>query len=117
MQNSFHIDVERPGDALVVRPHGELDLNTTSELERALLGALERKPRILIVDLGAVEFMDSTGLRALLMAAEQADTAGHEFAVVQGPPQVQRLLDLTKVSDVLRVVADLQDLLGERPVG
>jgi anti-sigma B factor antagonist len=111
MQNSFHIDAERCGGAAVLRLHGELDVATVAQLEQAIVAAITGQPQIVIVDLGSLEFMDSTGLRAVLAANEDAREAAHDLALVQGPPQVQRLLELTRAVDHLRIAASLDELL------
>jgi anti-sigma B factor antagonist len=113
MPTAFHIDASRSGDAAVLSLHGELDVATTAQLEEALAVAAGEHPRRLIVDLSGLEFMDSTGLRAVLAANENAREGEHEFVLVQGPHQVQRLLELTRAVDHLQIAADLEELLGE----
>ena len=80
-------DVTHHNGAVVVHLQGELDLYNAPELRQALAEALERQPERLIVDLTAVEFIDSTALgvlvegraklpnrRAFLLAAPAAET-------------------------------------------
>jgi anti-anti-sigma factor len=55
--------------------------------------------------------MDSTGLSVLVRAHQQAAESEHEFAIVKGPPQVQRLLDLTGVAERLNIVDSPEELL------
>ncbi len=81
-------------------------------------GDLERSVREvsdyerLVVDLSDLEFIDSTGLSVLVAAHQQAVVAGREFSVVQGPPQVQRLLALTGLEQRLTVAETLEQLLN-----
>ncbi len=58
------------------------------------------KPDRLVIDLAALEFMDSTGLRTLLEARERALSEGHGLALRRGPRQVQRVLELTRTDEV-----------------
>jgi anti-sigma B factor antagonist len=80
-------DVTRLDGAVVVRLQGELDLYNAHEVRQALADAAEEAPERLIVDLAAVEFVDSTALgvfvegrarlanrRAFLLAAPAAET-------------------------------------------
>jgi anti-anti-sigma factor len=80
-------DVTRRDGAVVVRLQGELDLYNAHEVRQALLDAAESAPERLIVDLAAVEFVDSTALgvlvegraqlanrRAFMLAAPAAET-------------------------------------------
>jgi anti-anti-sigma factor len=110
VQSNFRIDVEQTEGATILRLVGELDLSTAPQLEREFTEQSARQPSLIVLDLRELQFMDSTGLRALLLAHETARTAGFRFGVVKGPRQVQRLLSLTRVADRL-VIADEPDEL------
>jgi anti-anti-sigma factor len=81
------LSVERQDSACVVRLAGELDLYNAEDVRRALFNACSDHPERLVVDLGGVEFVDSTALgvlieartrlanrRAFLLAAPQLET-------------------------------------------
>jgi anti-sigma B factor antagonist len=92
--------LEREDGRAVLRVEGEIDLLTTPVLVEALDGALGGADA-LTVDLCAVDFMDSTGLRALLEARRRADEAGGVlFLRVRDGGPVDRLLDLAGVRDL-----------------
>ena len=76
---------------------GEVDLATAPELDRLLDELVESAHRRLLVDLRGVEFMDSSGLASLVRAVHAADANGRQLIVRSGPPQVQRLFELTGV--------------------
>jgi len=86
-------DPERGGTLL--RISGELDLVSEPEFEKALAD-IETEP--VRVDLSALAFMDSTGLRSLLSAAR-----AHPGLTLSGPLQrpIQRLLELTQTLEIL----------------
>src|SRR4051794_30442977 len=92
--------LEREDGRPVLRVEGEVDLLTTPVLVEALDAALTGDAA-LVVDLEAVEFMDSTGLRALLEARRRAEDAGGglQLRLRDGGP-VARLLDLAGVRDL-----------------
>ena len=87
------------GDAIVLTMKGELDLTSSPVFERELRAVEATSPRRLVIDLSGLEFMDSTGLRALLLARERAQADGHELALRRGPRHVQRVLELTKTAE------------------
>lgn len=91
----FRCDVRRDGDTAWVRPVGELDLDTVVELGQALTTLREAGARRLVVDLRALEFMDSTGLRLVLEWDAESRADGISFAVVPGPDAVERVFRLT----------------------
>ena len=90
----LHVDVRRDGDAVIVALAGELDLATVGELERAMQAARDAGAGV-VVDLRRLSFMDSTGLRAIVLAHEELDRAGQKLAIVRGPGPVQRVFELT----------------------
>jgi anti-sigma B factor antagonist len=86
----------------VVTISGEVDLVTASDLRQALGEALLISPR-LVVDVGAVTFIDSTGLSALADAHRRAHDAGGALIVRHPSPMLKRLLEITRLDTLLTV--------------
>ena len=93
MADSYQIDRERTGDqaAVILRPHGELDINDREELAAAIFDALGEGDR-LVVDLAGVTFLDSEALSALIDGYNSAVTLGAGFRVVNARGTVARVL-------------------------
>jgi anti-sigma B factor antagonist len=96
------LTIQRGIDAqgLVLALAGELDLESAPELERHLAD-LNRHQGRLLIDLSGLDFMDSSGLSVIVHAHRLAQTDGHRLALRRGPSQVQRLFELTGVSQRL----------------
>jgi anti-sigma B factor antagonist len=94
----FTCDVIRERDHVRVAPSGELDIATAPELERTLCELVAAGSGLLVLDLRNLSFMDSTGLRLLLERNAAARENSHRFALIAGPPEVQRLFSLTDTS-------------------
>ena len=60
----------------------------------------------MVVDLRGLGFMDSSGLRALAVAAQRLQRAGRRFVLVPGAAQVMRVFDITRMRERLEFVAD-----------
>ena len=74
-------EVAWAGAAIVVRLAGELDLYNADEVREALRGAVDPQPERVVVDLTAVEFLDSTALGVLVEArAKLANRRGFILA-------------------------------------
>jgi anti-sigma B factor antagonist len=110
-QEHLRVDVRREAERIVLRLDGELDLASSSVLERALEANEVAQTPLLVLDLDALSFVDSTGLRVILLAHEAARNRGQQFAITPGSPQVQRLLSITSVAEHMRVLASPDDLL------
>lgn len=80
---------------------GELDLAAASVFEVALEGALTSGAGRIVLDVGSLEFIDSTGLSALVRAQQRAERSGRQLGLINPGAQVSRLLELTGLADRL----------------
>jgi anti-sigma B factor antagonist len=88
-------------ELLVAR--GEIDIATSPRLITALNEGITDSTGPLIVDLSAVEFMDSTGLALLVRAQRRMSRRDRGFAVVCPDGPVWRIFELTDMLGTLRV--------------
>ena len=88
---SLTVDVG-PDGILVV--HGDIDIAGGPILDRAIL---EREPTTadVVIDLGDVSFIDSSGLRSLLGAAQRARARDGRVVLRNVRPEITRLLEIT----------------------
>jgi anti-sigma B factor antagonist len=84
------VDVGEDG-VIVVR--GEVDMAAGPLLDAAI-GTQEHDGPV-VLDLGGVEFIDSSGLRSLLGASRRASARGSSVVLRDVSPEVGRLLDIT----------------------
>ena len=94
---------ERP-DGVQVALSGELDLASAQRLEDELKQVEESKPDVVVLDLQALSFMDSSGLRSLLAADTRARERGGRLVIVRGDERVQRVLRITRLDERLEIV-------------
>ena len=99
----FRVEESRQGETIVLTLHGELDLVSAGAVA-ARLDALRAAGVPVLLDLDALDFMDSSGLRMVLNAAEASDAGDWEFALTPGPEQVRRLFESTCVTERLPIV-------------
>jgi anti-sigma B factor antagonist len=95
----FAVDVrfERAhGGVAIVAVAGEVDLATVSELRSALNRVIAPPRQEVVVDLAAVEFIDASGIGALVGAAAAAARAGVRFRLKAPSPPVERVLELAR---------------------
>jgi anti-anti-sigma factor len=95
---------------LTLEVKGEIDLATVGDLESAIDEVLANGEQGLVVDLNSSSFMDSTGLKALVMADRRFGEAGRGFAVAISSGPISRLIDLSGVRGSLRVVESSADI-------
>jgi anti-anti-sigma factor len=96
---SLIVRSEHEDDVCIIELIGELDLDGAPRLEEELRAAETGDAASIVVDLGQLEFIDSTGLRLLVMAAERS--APGRFSLLRGPKQVHRVFEITDMVDRL----------------
>jgi anti-sigma B factor antagonist len=89
----------------VVAPTGDLDLSAAEPLETEL-GRLLGEPGLdaVVLDLRGVAFLDSSGLRIVVMAHMRSREAGRRFVLVRGAETVHRVFEITRMSERLEFV-------------
>jgi anti-anti-sigma factor len=80
---------------------GELDMAARFQAEQALDALLAEPVEHLVVDLGEVTFVDSTGMGLVLEVHDRARAEGFKLRLLRGPADVQRVFELAGVADVL----------------
>ena len=98
------------GDVAVVTLTGELDVAGSALLEQELERiSNELQPAALVLDLSELDFMDSTGLRLVVTAEQTSKADGRPFAIVRGNSDVQRVFEITRMSDRLRFLDSAEE--------
>ena len=103
----FAIDVEERADRVVVVPRGELDMASAPELEQTVLPRIQDGGWI-VLDLRALDFIDSSGLRVVVGAHRAADANAGRFTCVRGTPgsTVHRIVEIAGIDGVIEMVDD-----------
>jgi anti-sigma B factor antagonist len=101
---SFELTAQRYDSVATVAVSGELDLATAPRLSAAV--AEHGDARVLVLDMTATTFIDSTGVRALLQAHRRSAGSGSRLVVVAGDGTVRRVLELCELDGRLTIVSD-----------
>ena len=90
------------GDTCVVDLSGEIDMLAADTVEKWLCDAGRASGASAVVaDLSSVEFLDSSGVRALLRAKETLDAEGIAFSIAEPNAMVERILRILGLYDHL----------------
>ncbi len=97
---TIRIEMRATQDSVRILLDGELDMATVDSF-RTFLDDLHYEPGVHVVfDIGALTFMDSSGLNALMETLRKLRLVGGDMAIMQPTPAVQRLLDISGLADV-----------------
>ncbi|AXQ29760.1 anti-sigma factor antagonist [Solimonas sp. K1W22B-7] len=95
--------ISEDGGAATVFLTGDIDLETSPLARQTLLKAVDKGLPV-VVDMGGVSYMDSSGIASLVEAFQRAKTAGHEFSLVRVGGAVQKVLALARLDKVFRIL-------------
>lgn len=99
----FACFVEEVADGLEVSVCGELDIAAVEDFDRVATEVLAERPRAILVDLGGLSFLDSTGFLALLRLERDATAAGQTITFIRPSTAARRVLDLAGADRQLRI--------------
>ena len=86
-----------------------IDAHNSSELKENLLRMIEAGEKRIIVDLGHVRFIDSSGLGALLSGNKHVIAKSGKFALANIQQQVLSMFELTRLNRVFDIYADIDE--------
>lgn len=113
----FEAVVSQEGKVRTISLHGECDLQIFPDIDELLRSSCSDGFSEVRIDLRGLTFIDSSGLRALVMAKERAELHGTKLSIVPGPDGVMRVFELVGLLEQLpferqsarpRGLADLQ---------
>jgi anti-sigma B factor antagonist len=107
---SLDYQTTRNGTVAVIAATGELDLSGAAVLEAEIDRlAADSELGTVVLDMRRLEFMDSSGLRLVVLADMRAREAGRRFALVRGSETVHRVFEITRMAERLDFISDPAD--------
>lgn len=104
MSESLAVEVSRTDSETLLKVTGEINMSSSPELRRALLGVLGEQPRRLLVDLAGVSYIDSSGMATLVEALQHTRRAGGEMLLRGLREQIRAVFRLARLDEVFTIV-------------
>lgn len=105
--------IQREGATLLLKYAGEITLEMTADLKRRLDAELgEGDVRVVVIDLSAVPFMDSSGIGFLVSVNTRMKSSGKSFYLYRLSPAVEKTLGLVQLIGFFTVLPDESALAG-----
>jgi anti-sigma B factor antagonist len=95
--------VRQDGSAVVMELAGDIDLHSSIELRQHLLSLLAKKPPVIVLNLGGVDFMDSSGLATMVEALQLSRRAGGQIRLVALKQRVRNLLEISRLDAIFKI--------------
>jgi anti-anti-sigma factor len=113
---NFRIETLDGDFGTTIKLAGELDSASCAELVRGFEAAIPALGgRELVIDLGEVTFIDSSGMRAIIMIDRRAGEEGVALALTQPPAEVTELLQITGITDRVGLTPHAEDFTPVEP--
>lgn len=94
----------------ILAPSGRLDAPASATFEKQVIAELQRAPSWMLIDLSAVAYIASAGLRTLLMGAKQL--GGGRFGVCGLQPQIAEVFEFAGLGSIVTVYPDRETALA-----
>jgi anti-sigma B factor antagonist len=98
----------------VVAVHGEIDVATSPTLRERLIDLVNGGNTRLVLDLEAVDFLDSTGLGTIVSLLKRVRTHGGDLRLVCTEARIRRLFEITGLDKAVPLHASLDDAISAR---
>jgi anti-sigma B factor antagonist len=111
------LNTRTQGEYTVLEVSGEVDVYTAPALRDRIADLLDAGQHRLVVDLGGVEFLDSTGLGVLVAGLNRAREVGGSLLLVCPQERVLKLFRITGLDEVFTVHGTVDDAVASSTAG
>jgi anti-anti-sigma factor len=107
VQAYLRVSVREQGHSAIVEVDGELDLASSHQLALALDQTWRKQPRLVVLELGDLRFIDMAGLRVLLVAQQRAEHEHARLVLANVREPVHRVMRLANVTGLFTILEDV----------
>ncbi|WP_131737893.1 STAS domain-containing protein [Actinomadura roseirufa] len=107
----FSVHQRRYGDRTIVAAAGDIDVDSSPRLREFLVGLVDDGARHLVIDLGGVTFLDSTGLGVMVGVFRRLGTANGSLVFAGGTAAVRGVFHMTQLTRVFALHDTLDQAL------
>ena len=107
----MEVTVEKVDGATIVVPIGDVDLSNSRDLQTHLRKVMTSKPARLVIDLGEVSYMDSSGVATLVEAMQIARGQATSLLLCRLHDKVRAIFEIARLDKVFTIVGSRDDAL------
>ena len=108
----MQISSERDGSALVVAVDGRIDGSNSQEFQDRFEDAIGDDDRAVVLDMGKVTYISSSGLRATLLLARKLQRQQAKFAICALSPSIQEVFEISGFDRIIPVHASRSEAVS-----
>ncbi len=107
----MEVKEEKKGNVLVFSLKGRLDSNTSPEVEKKILAAIEKNSFDIVLDFSALDYLSSAGIRLLVHAHKQIEKHGGLILLSAVPKEIENILYITGFLSYFKIFETQQQAL------
>lgn len=97
------------GSHTIVRATGYLDFSTSPRLREKLHEVIETAPRVILLDLGQIEFLDSSALGVILSGWKQMQADDATLAVISPQQRITKIFEITALNLSISIFPSIEE--------
>jgi anti-sigma B factor antagonist len=107
----MELKIRKNQDTFIIDVQGELDLYNSYKLKELLMKMLEKKIERFIINLDGVDYIDSSGIGALIYISSTLKKLNHRLAITNIHGSVKKVIELTKLMGYFPITGTMEEAI------
>jgi anti-sigma B factor antagonist len=107
----MELKIRKNGQIYIIDIQGEMDLYNSFKLKELLMKMIEKKIECFIINMGDVEYIDSSGIGALIYITSTVKKMNLRLAITNVHGSVKKVIELTKLTSFFPIAATLDEAI------
>lgn len=103
MSLNIEVKFDKDEDLLVVIPKGDLDIYTSNKFQNQVISSFEKNQADISIDGSNLEYLDSTGLGALISILKIVRDTDKKIIITNLKPNIKKLFDITELDKLFTI--------------
>lgn len=105
-------EVQWQGQSAIVKVAGDIDMSRAAAFQQDLLAVLDKRPKVVVVELSEVPYMDSSGVASLVKMLARAKRANCLLRLAALNDKVRSIFEITRLDGVFEIFGTTEEALG-----
>ena len=107
----MELKIRKNGEIYIIDVNGEMDLYNSYKLKELVMKMLEKNVKNFIINLEQVDYIDSSGIGALIYTCSTMKKMNLKFAISNVHGSVKKVIELTKLMGYFPIANSVEEAL------
>ncbi len=107
----MELKIRKNGESYIIDVNGEMDLYNSYKLKELVMKMLEKKVGRFIINLENVDYIDSSGIGALIYICSTIKKLNHKLVITNIHGSVKKVIELTKLMGYFPITPTIDEAL------